>query len=31
MLARVVGGLTRIGCSNATTDYIVARDEEEAH
>ena len=29
MLERVVGGLTRIGCTNATNDYIVARDEEE--
>ena len=30
MLARVVDGLTRIGCTNATNDYIVASDEEEA-
>jgi len=30
MRSRVVGGLTRIGCTNATNDYIVARDEEEA-
>ena len=30
MLQRVVDGLTRIGCTNATDDYIVARDEEEA-
>ena len=30
MLQRVVDGLTRIGCTNATNDYIVARDEEEA-
>ena len=30
MRSRVVGGLTRIGCTNATNDYLVARDEEEA-
>ena len=30
MLARVVDGLTRIGCTNATNDYIVASDEEDA-